>query len=235
MAKWILLNKVIVGGPGFGPATHLTPGTTIDDTQQSTSLIATAGGILWPATDPVMVAVAANANAQKLRGQATDAELAALLLSGAFYALSGGSSGALLGPTGAEGDPTAPFVGVIQKRSATIGFAQFAAAVTNTFNIGAILPANAVIVSREVRVATEFTGGGLSSMTLSLGIATRTTDIVNAQDVYGTQGNLPGTTGIDPNALYATASQLIATFTGSAADAPTAGSLVADVRFCVLP
>jgi len=228
VASWIILNKITLGAQAGGAAVKFFPGQVINDAIQATSPLVAAGAILWPMSDPVMSAAQALVQALKLRGQLTDAEASAQLHSAALFSMGGGVGGGLLGPTPASG--VSPF-GLVGLRSATIGFAQFAAAVTNTFNIGAILPANSRILKRELRIATEFTGGGLSSMTLSVGIAARTTDIVNAQDVYGTSGNIDGAAGTDTGALYATASQLIATFTGSAADAPTAGSVVIDVLY----
>lgn len=236
MAKWILLNEVLLGGssPGIAALKHF-PGETIDDTLVPTAPIVAGGGVLWPATDTVVAAAAATATVLRLRGQGQSAGLSSLLLAAAACSTLGGSGGPVLG----QGGESSVGAGVIQKRTITLTPASFAgvAADTATLNIGAILPANARIISREVRIATELTGGGVASVTASVGVAGATTEIVNAQDVFGTSGNVPGTAGANPNPLYATASQLIVTITSTSAnlDLLTAGSVTIDVMFTVLP
>ena len=255
MAKWILINEVIVGGAGVGQqgvvaADRLAPGTTIDDANTPTAPIVAAGGLLWPATDTVVAAAAVTAVALATRGQGQSAKLSDLLLAAAFYSLAGGSTGALLGESGVSGPVLGPLAaavaaaiaagpGVVQKRTVSVGFATFAstAAKTLAVDIGAALPANARILSRELRIATEFTGGGESAVTCSVGITTATTAIVNAQDVLGTSGDIAGTSGTDPQPLYASASQLLATYTSTTNNLEdlTAGAMVIDVLFVVLP
>jgi hypothetical protein len=239
MAKWILLNEVLVGSqPPLPPGSNQRhfPGETINDAYQSTAQITAAGGILWPATDPVVAAIAALAvNGLKLRGQGSSPKLSNQLLAGALYSLLGGSNGPALGPAAANGA-----AGVVQKASLVLGFAQCtAAALTQTFDVGAVLPADSRIIAAEMRIATDFSGGSVASATLSVGITGRTTDIFDAVNVFtgATLLNVPSTAptvgGVDPFAYYASASQLIATLTTTTADvnALTAGALTVDVLY----
>ena len=122
MAKWILLNEVIVSGPGAGVAAirHF-PGETIDDTQTPTAPIVAGGGILWPSTDPVVAAAQVIANFLKSRGQGQTPKLSETLLASVLYSLSGGSGGPALGPAALVNGLSLP--GLVQKRTATIAFA----------------------------------------------------------------------------------------------------------------
>jgi hypothetical protein len=130
--------------------------------------------------------------------------------------------------------------GKIQKRTVTIGHADLTDAVNGeaqAINIGAVLPANARIIGRELTGLTEFSGGSVSAVTLSIG-GTDADCIVAAQDVFTGAGvvSKEGTSGVNPNGNLG-GQQLKATFTpdaGHALDALTAGAVTITVLFAVL-
>ena len=126
----------------------------------------------------------------------------------------------------------------VQKVTATIGFAQLtAAALTMTLSLGALLPANARIISRELRLPTAFSGGAIASLTASVGIAGGS-EVVNAANVFtGAPAAQKGPDGLDPNELLAAGGQLQVTFTSTVANvnAATAGSLTIDVMYIIAP
>lgn len=237
MAKWICLNEVLIGAQAGGPIVKVFPGETIDDTQQSTAPMIAAGAILWPATDPI-VAGAANItnNLLKLRGQGQSAKLSDALLAAALYSMLGGSGGQALGPAFSGAGQLGA---IIQKATLAVGFAQLtAAAATQALNLAPSVPVNARVVGRSLRIATAFSGGAISGMTVSVGNATEPTAVINGQTVFtGTTGNIQGTTGPDPNMLVATAIpfQILFTAAGANVNAATAGALVIDVLYVVLP
>jgi hypothetical protein len=248
LATWYLLNEVIIGAQPAGATVKHFPGEFIDDTKISTAGIVAAGGILWPATDPIVSAAAALTNGLlKLRGQGQSPKLSDQLLASALYSLLGGPAGQALGPAVAAGT-SGQIGGLVQKATLALNFnttGMVVAATTATINVAAAgppatapaLPANSRILAREIRVATAFTGGAISAMTLSLGITGLTTQIVNAQSVFTAVGNVAGTSGTDPQPFYSTSSQLLATVTSTGANlnALTAGALVVDTLYTVLP
>lgn len=241
MSTWYLLNEVLVGasvGAGGGVVKHF-PGEFVDDSKVSTAGIVAAGGILWPASDPIIAAAANLANnLLKLRGQGQSAKLSEQLLASALYSLAGGPGGQLLGPAVAAGN-TGQLGAFVQKATLAVGFAQLtAAAATQALNLVPSVPVNARVVGRSLRIATAFSGGSLSNMVVSVGNATEPTAVINAQTVFtGTTGNIQGTTGPDPYLLVATAIpfQILFTATGANVNAATAGALVIDVLYAILP
>lgn len=130
--------------------------------------------------------------------------------------------------------------GKIQKRTVTIGHADLTSAANGeaqAINIGAALPANARIIGRELTGLTEFSGGSVSSLTLSIG-GTDADGIVAAQSVFTGAGTVAkqGTSGVNPNGNLG-GQQLTATFTpdaGHALDALTAGAVTITGLFAVL-
>lgn len=164
-----------------------------------------------------------------------------------------GSGGSNLNPTG-TGTPTLAGIlqehkaaidgssatnGVVQKRTVTVGEADLTNAVNGSpqaINIGAVLPASARILGCELTANTQFTGGSVASVTLSVG-GTGTTDVVNAADVLGGgTGSRHGTFGPNPNGNLG-GQQLVATFTPDGAhalSALTAGATTITVFYTVL-
>lgn len=234
MATWILMNEVIVGATPGGAVTRHFPGELINDQQVPTAQMIAAGAILWPSSDPIMSAMQAIVVQLKLRGQGQGPKISEYLLAGALYSLMGGQGGQLLGPTGVGAGQLA---GLVQKATFSLGFAQLTTAATSmTFNLSPSLPANARILSRELRCPTGFTGGGLTTFTASVGVAAAPTEIINAQSIFTAVGNIPGTAGADPNPLLATAGPLQLVVTGSGnVNLATAGAVVVDVLYTVLP
>lgn len=165
-----------------------------------------------------------------------------------------GTGGSGLNPTG-TGTPTLAGIlqehkaaidgssatnGVVQKRTLAVTTTTFAAVTTNglagTFAIGAALPTNARILGCELTGNANFTGGGATSVTLSVG-GTGTTDVVNAADVFGGgTGNRHGTLGPNPNGNLG-GQQLNAIFTPDGAHnlaALTTGTTTITVFYTVL-
>jgi hypothetical protein len=246
MSTWYLLNETIVdGAQGQGPV-RFFPGQYIDDTQIPTAGILAAGGILWPSSDTVVAAAAALVMTLKNRGQGQSAKLSDMMFASAFYSLAGGSGGALEGPSGVSGSAFGPIAATvataISKKELTLGFAQLTTVgLSQSFNVGTALPANSRILSTECRLTSAFSGGAIASMKMNVGISGRTTDIFDALDILTSAGNFSSTQastgGVDPFAFYASSSQLVATVTATGADvnAATAGALVLDVLYTVLP
>lgn len=129
--------------------------------------------------------------------------------------------------------------GKIYSRSKTIGHADLTEATNNTaqaINIGLPLPTGAVVVAHDVNVATVFSGGSASAVTLDIG-GTDTDAIVDGMDVFtgAATGDLTGTLGVHPRGKFS-AQQLKATFLTDAShnlNALTAGSLTVNVWFTI--
>ena len=128
----------------------------------------------------------------------------------------------------------------LQKRTVTVTEADLTDAVNGeaqAVNVGAVLPANAVVLAHEVNVATLFSGGGATAVKLDLG-GTSTTAIVNQMDVFtgAATGALSPRTGEHAQGKFS-AQQLVATFTPDAGhnlNALTAGSVTITVWFSIL-
>src|ERR1019366_2824848 len=67
MTQYILVNDVSLSQNG--QTSHMQAGKLIDSTNQNVSVIRAAGGVLWPASDPGMVAAAAIAQKYLKRGR----------------------------------------------------------------------------------------------------------------------------------------------------------------------
>ena len=128
----------------------------------------------------------------------------------------------------------------LQKRTVTITHADLTDAVAGeaqAINIGAVLPANAVVLAHEVNVGTLFSGGSVSAVKLDIG-GTDADAIVSQMDVFtgAATGALSPRTGVHAQGKFS-AEQLVATFTpdgGHTLLALTAGSVAITVWFSVL-
>ena len=128
----------------------------------------------------------------------------------------------------------------LQKREVTVGHADLTDAVNGeaqAVNLGAVLPANAVVLAHEVDVATLFSGGGATEVKLDLG-GTDADAVVSQMDVFtgALTGALSPRTGVHAQGKFS-AQQLVLTFTPDAGHALLgldAGSLTATVWFSVL-
>ncbi len=224
MAQFYAINTVnFFGG-------KILPGTLLDSTKDLTSYnnYVGAGGLAVDAGLVGMAAASAAAQSIKLRGGAeSDMQT---VMQDALDAAQG------LGAT----SPVANVDAVVQKRTVTIGEADLTDAVAGeaqAINIGAALPAGAVVIGHEVTIATLFSGGSVSAVKLDVG-GTAATAIVNQLDVFtgASTGALSPRTGAHPQGRFSTV-QLRATFTpdgGHALVALTAGSLTITVWFIPL-
>lgn len=133
----------------------------------------------------------------------------------------------------------------ITKRSVAVAYTDLAAGNTNgasvAINIGAALPANARILSANIRLATPFTGGSASAVTVDIGTTGDPNAIVAAADVLsaavdGQASSMPF--GIAPFKFFSSAgAQLKATFTpdgGHQLANLTAGSCTIEVLFAAV-
>ncbi len=126
------------------------------------------------------------------------------------------------------------------KRSLALGHADLVDADgSQTFNLGAVLPANARIVGASVKLATPFTGGGAADVKLDIGTAGDPDAIVNAADLFaaavdGEASAMPS--GIAPNKHFVAAgAQLTATVDADVNVADlTAGAATIDVLYTIL-
>jgi hypothetical protein len=126
------------------------------------------------------------------------------------------------------------------KRTVTITHADLTDAVAGEaqeINIGAALPANAVVLAYEVNPSTLFSGGSVSAVKLDVG-GTNRTALVSQMDVFtgAATGALSPRTGTHQQGKFS-AEQLVATFTPDGAHALlalTAGSVTITVWYTVL-
>ena len=142
--------------------------------------------------------------------------------------------------TQAHADLTALDGGSLQKRTVTVLHGDLTAAVAGeaqAINVGAVLPANAVVLAHEVDVNTLFSGGGATAVKLDVG-GTDADAIVLQLDVF--TGALTGPqsprTGVHAQGKFS-AQQLTATFTPDGLSTLlglTAGELTVTVWFSVL-
>jgi hypothetical protein len=133
----------------------------------------------------------------------------------------------------------------MQKRTATFTDASLTDAVAGeaqALNIGAALPAGAVVFGARVTLTTQFTGGSASAVVLDVGWSGATESVMKDFDAFGStasgaQYSKGASAGTGTPPIPAGGKQLIATFTpdGSHTLAGlTAGSAVVDVFFAVL-
>lgn len=206
----------------------ILPGTLLDSTKDASSYNAyvNAGGLAVDAALTGMAAASANALSVKSRGG--DELAMQAFMQNALDAAQG------LGST-VGGNVDA----VVQKRTVAIGEADLTNAVNGSaqvLNVGAVLPANAVVVAHEVNVATLFSGGSASAVKVDVG-GTAATAIVNQMDVFtgAATGALSPRTGAHAQGKFS-AEQLVATFTpdgGHSLANLTAGALTVTVWFYV--
>jgi len=127
-----------------------------------------------------------------------------------------------------------------QTRSVTITHTTLdAAALSQTISIGAILPANAMILGVDVVITTSTTGGGSSSCVVDIGTSGDVDALVDGANVFAAAVDGKASTrplGIAPNKLFTTAgAQLIATVISDVnVSLLTAGSFTITVAFVAL-
>ncbi len=233
MATYYLITPVKTSG-GI-----MKPGTLIDDAVWDIDMLQAAGGVLRSSADEVVAAAAAVALACLARSGSME-EMTAIMVSALAFSDASDAEG--LADTIVVADAAAAAIavlqaGILQKRTATIGFATVAAkgaVASGTFNVGAVLPANARIMGVEL-TGTAFAGGSVSAMALDVG-GTDADALVAAADAFtGAVFPKHGTAGINPNGNLS-AQQLVATLTATDGllNAITSGSVVVTVTFMVL-
>ena len=175
-----------------------------------------------------------------------DASIAGAVLSTALASTANGEGAALVGVEDAAGlyagnDLEEVLIELRGKRTVTVGHADLTEATNNTgqaINIGAVLPADARIVSVDMRALTVFTGGSVSAVTCDVGTSGDVDALIDGADlqttaVDGGPATMPA--GIRPNKTFVSGgAQLLATFypdSGHALLALAAGSVVIDVFF----
>lgn len=135
---------------------------------------------------------------------------------------------------------SATAVGKIQTRTVTIGHADLTDLDgEQSINIGAVLPANAMILAVDVALATSFTGGGAGQVLLDIGTSGDPDAIVANCDLFaaavdGAASMMPA--GIAPFKLFVSAgAQLLATVAADVnVDLLTAGAATITVSFVAI-
>lgn len=129
--------------------------------------------------------------------------------------------------------------GQVQRRVVTVGHADLtAAAVSEAIAIGAALPANAHVLGVNVSLATPFSGGGATSCVVDIGSTGDADALIDGANVFAAAVDGMASTrplGIAPNKIFASSTQLNATFISDVnVAALTAGSATIEVLFTVL-
>jgi hypothetical protein len=129
-----------------------------------------------------------------------------------------------------------------RKLSKVIGEADLTQATVNVVQdvLLGVLPAGAIVLGRAVNIATFFTGGGATNVTVAIGTGSGgvANSIMTALTVFSTTATgvwLPGTSGASPQGLYDAAS-IYAEFAPDATHSLaglTAGSLTVEVFYAV--
>ncbi len=197
--------------------------------------------------------LAARQVSERIGGVGTSAELAALplyvLVEGQLYFCSttetvyqyrsaaAASEGGIAVTAGGRMIPSG-----VKKRVLTITHADLTEDTNNTaqaINVGAALPAGANVLFAQAYLTTQFTGGSVSTCTMSLGISGATTALMNALNVLGGTAaawySVGGGTATRPYGNFSEA-QVLATFTPDASHnlaALTAGSVTVEVLYAV--
>lgn len=133
-----------------------------------------------------------------------------------------------------------PGQGVIGERTLTVLESDLnAAATTQDINIGAALPARAMILGVSFSAFTPFTGGGVT-LTLDIGSSGDADAIKDGVDlstaaVDGQPATAPN--GVAPNKTFVASTQLVAHFIGAGGNvsALTAGAVTIRVQYVQLP
>lgn len=131
-------------------------------------------------------------------------------------------------------------LGTIQTRTVTITHTTLVdAALFQVVNVGAVLPANAMILGVDVAQTTATTGGGSSSCVVDIGTAGDADALIDGANVFAAAVDGMASTrplGIAPNKLFVSAgAQLTATVTSDVnVDLLTAGSFTVTVSFVVI-
>jgi len=137
-------------------------------------------------------------------------------------------------------NPAATPSGTIQKRTVTVDYTDFTATadgVDESINVGAALPANAVLVAAKYTINTPFAGAGVATLTMIVGYSGDTNGVFEAVDIFGdSAANYGGTLGTAMGPALADSKQLVANFdpdSSAGLDELTAGNITIDVYYIV--
>jgi hypothetical protein len=229
MALWILLNVTRYQAPGTptGIVTVLPAGMTIDDTKIATAGITTAGGVLWPQSDPVVATAAALVQAAQAGAGINENDSQALLFAAALGSARNGAGSAAL----------------VQSVVIALPLATIQAETSGTaFNIGAALPTNARLDAVELNVLTALSGGGLSAChaTIQNSVPETAGSVLASTSVYTGAAAVNGSPGAALGSnMYPSRGgqqlQMTLTAVGAALSAITAGSLSVRLFYTVQP
>lgn len=118
----------------------------------------------------------------------------------------------------------------LTKRTVTVAHGDLTGA-SQAVNVGAVLPANAVVLAHELAVTEQFVGEADTTITLG---GTDADAIVASTDLDALAiGKYSGTLGVHPAGKFS-AEQLVATFAATALEDLTAGSVTITVWYVVL-
>lgn len=155
------------------------------------------------------------------------------LTSQQFFDLHRGNNCELAAAKVAEHDTALDAVeaGALQKRTVTVGESSLTG-ISQVVNIGAVLPANAVVLGHEIVVTTQGVLAG-NDLTITVG-GTAPAAIVASTDLDAlAPGKYSGTLGAHPRGSFS-AEQLVATFAASNLASLSAGNWTITVWFSVL-
>lgn len=247
---WLLNNITLSGGMMYA-------GTKVNSAYDDTTAIANAGGILHVTGDSILDTAAADAQSLRLKGG--DPAAMEALMSAAYDKLLGSTgagagaseiaiedSGLLYTATNveaalAEVKALADAAIALGKRTVTVTHADLTEAVNGTaqlINIGAALPADAIVLGSEVNIATLFSGGGATAVKLDIG-GTDDDAIAAQHDVFtgaNTGALTPTPAGVHREGKFSS-QQLKAKFTPDAGHSLlnlTAGDLTITVWYSIL-
>jgi hypothetical protein len=227
MSQYYLLNCVTVDSMSTPSATVGPPGTQglgkkylagalIDSNVVGTVGIAgiqAVGGVLLPATDPVLSAAAAIAQARAKNRGVDESELNGIMMAAASQST---------------------YAAAVQMQSIVIPLATIQAQTSGTaFNVGSALPTNARLIDAEVSVVTPVSGGSISAVTATLqGGSDAAGSIIASHSVFTGANPLNSPVGSNP---YPNRSgqqlKMTLTSTGGALSTATAGALQVDIFY----
>lgn len=120
-----------------------------------------------------------------------------------------------------------------KRRTLTVVVADLtASAVSQSFDIGAAMPAGAIIMGTWVDVATTFTGGGASTTTVDVGVKAGTLDLlINGGDVFTATGRISTPIGAQPCGHYGAFTPTIKVISDVNVDTLTTGSLEVEIIY----
>jgi hypothetical protein len=220
MSAMILITTVTAAtiGAGGNPDVYFA-GSTISDANVQAAVLA-VGGVLAPATDPILAAAAAVVTSLR-NSTAIDEHRASAIMTAAMAGVAYGE--------------------VPQRVTVDVPLATIQAQTSGTaFNVGSALPANARLLNAEVNVLTPVSGGTLSAVTVKLEGGTDTAGSIlgGASGLSVFTGASAVVAGSGSNPYQSRGGQQVKmtlTATGDTLADATAGHLSVDLFYSVTP